>query len=228
MRFQDTIQFLNTQTLCWCFSTASGTHVEVHYRLMARGIPSTAIPIDPSGQVRTELYLDHWVSTQRALEAADKTIDIGDMSEDPFQPLELVDYPDDIDIELIVPLDFDDTSENKCDKQVDEHKVLIPGRFDVIFGRGKKYQNHTGNVRFRHIVDMHGEEYEGSCKYQKANIVEKVKRIIKESPGLFLRQSPDSGIWEEVDCPDEVEKKISHAFRARRTALKKQQMIEAR
>ena len=52
--------------------------------------------------------------------------------------------------------------------------VLVPRRFDVLFGRGKNTREHTGNLRAGHLVEMHQEEYEKAGKFEKTQIAERI------------------------------------------------------
>ena len=94
--------------------------------------------------------------------------------------------------------------------------------FPQVFGRGKGLQNRPGNVRFRHIVEMNLGQYEKSNRHDKTKLSESVMKIIQDSSGRFLKQSPTGGGWIEVEDMNEVRDKVSHAFRARRQALAKE------
>ena len=66
-----------------------------------------------------------------------------------------------------------------------------PGRFDVIFGRGKFSREHSGNQRCKHLATMHYEEYEKASKFQKSVIAENIIGIVQKSDGRFLE-------WDET------------------------------
>lgn len=88
--------------------------------------------------------------------------------------------------------------------------VLIPRRFDVLFGRGRDIRVHTGNLRAAHLVEMHQAEYEKATKSEKTNIAGKIVTMVHESRGRFLK-------WEEtgwLEVGDSLARdKISHFFR---------------
>lgn len=73
------------------------------------------------------------------------------------------------------------------------------GPLDVICARGKKALNHSGNVRFRALIDGSLEEY-STCKtkLEKSLIVSKVVDAVRQaSPyGGFIKQF--DGVWYEV------------------------------
>ena len=50
---------------------------------------------------------------------------------------------------------------------------LVPQPSDVLLGRGKQIQEHSGNVRFRKLLDMHLQRYEQVGKYEKTEIAER-------------------------------------------------------
>ena len=88
--------------------------------------------------------------------------------------------------------------------------VGVPGRFDVLLGRGKACHDHPGNVRLRHLVEEWADIYSCSCKKQKTRVTREILEMISNSSGRFLKES-DSG-WIEVS--QEVARlKVSHVFR---------------
>jgi hypothetical protein len=90
-----------------------------------------------------------------------------------------------------------------------EH-IVLPGRKDVLLGRGKSYQEHAGNVRYRHIIQTHKVNYEASRKFEKTVVAAIVIEIIKTDGGRFLKQDGES--WVKVD-DDTLRNKVSHDFR---------------
>lgn len=106
-----------------------------------------------------------------------------------------------------------------------EEFIVIPHRFDVLFGKDSSTRDHTGTRRALHVVEMHFEEYERLGKYQKTDVAEKIISIIHASGGRFLRQD-DEGAWREVPGV-EARKKIAHWFRHARTKRIKQQEEES-
>lgn len=88
--------------------------------------------------------------------------------------------------------------------------MILPRRFDVLFGRGKYTREHTGNLRALHLVEMHRAEYERAGKFEKTEIAERIIQIIHESLGRFLKWENEG--WVEVD--DTVARaKVAHFFR---------------
>ena len=93
--------------------------------------------------------------------------------------------------------------------------IIVPRRFDVLFGRGKNTSDHTGNLRAGHLVEMHREKYEQASKYHKTEISERIVSIIHESHGRFLKWDGGNG-WIQVEH-DLAREKISHFFRHMRS-----------
>lgn len=88
--------------------------------------------------------------------------------------------------------------------------VIVPRRFDVLFGRGRYTRQHTGNLRAGHLVEMYQEEYEKAGKYEKTMIAERIVTVIHRSYGRFLKWENIG--WVEVDN-EAAREKISHFFR---------------
>lgn len=102
--------------------------------------------------------------------------------------------------------------------QDNEDFILVPRRFDVLFGKGKREREHTGNLRALHLCDMYWEAYESSNKYGKTEVAEKIVLIIQQSGGRFLKPT-NSGAWVEVD-DTAAREKIAHFFRFMRSKNK--------
>ena len=98
-----------------------------------------------------------------------------------------------------------------AETDLETQKILIPHRFDVLFGRGTKVRCHTGNLRALHLVSLWKSRYDGAAnRSKKAEISERIVSIIHESGGRFLKWD-DNG-WVEVE--DEMARdKIAHYFR---------------
>mmetsp|Transcript_2901 Transcript_2901/g.6435 ORF Transcript_2901/g.6435 Transcript_2901/m.6435 type:complete len:599 (+) Transcript_2901:346-2142(+) len=97
------------------------------------------------------------------------------------------------------------------DKVSSDKGVIVPRRFDVLFGRGKNTREHTGNLRCVHLVEMHQDKYEAANKYAKTEIAERIVTMVYDSYGRFLKWDSKEG-WIEVDR-EAAREKISHFFR---------------
>ncbi|KAL3937354.1 MAG: hypothetical protein SGARI_002153 [Bacillariaceae sp.] len=93
--------------------------------------------------------------------------------------------------------------------------VIIPRRFDVLFGRGKTTREHSGNLRCNLLIEMYADQYEQANKVQKTIIAERIVAMVHESLGRFLKQEANKG-WVEVS-DEAAREKISHFFRFQRS-----------
>jgi len=95
--------------------------------------------------------------------------------------------------------------------------VHEPTSLDVLCGRGRPFQNHSGNIRMRSIIKSHRNRYINSPHQEKfaivIELVENVKRS-SEMPARFLRRvgNGESSCWVEVDDCTAYDK-VSHVLR---------------
>ncbi|KAG7357390.1 hypothetical protein IV203_002078 [Nitzschia inconspicua] len=94
--------------------------------------------------------------------------------------------------------------------------VETPTDQDVLFGRGRPYQSHPGNVNLHRLVALHKDRYERSRRFDKLAIADQIVYEIKsgggKTPGRFLRRVEGKDYWEEA--PDDVSReKVAHALR---------------
>ena len=95
-----------------------------------------------------------------------------------------------------------------------EMLIDIPGRYDVLIGRGKPYRNHTGNLYLHELVDIRRNEYESASRGQKKAIAESIVTTIQSHSGRFLSKDT-SGLWVPVSL-DVAREKVAHVFRTTR------------
>lgn len=97
------------------------------------------------------------------------------------------------------------------------------GQYDVLCTRGKSAFNHSGNVRFRSIIESHFEEY-GQCqtKLEKSlaviTIVEEVRKLSPE--GGFVKFCKAKNCYVEVG-DIKAREKIGHALRELKSNCRK-------
>ena len=98
---------------------------------------------------------------------------------------------------------------------------------DVLFGRGKPFQIHPGNVRLHQLVDERKHVYTMSRRDDKTMIATSIVNLIKREGGRFLRKyKNDKKKWMEVD--DIVARnKVSHALRGTGRELPSSKRIQA-
>jgi hypothetical protein len=96
--------------------------------------------------------------------------------------------------------------------------VDLPGRNDVLLGRGRIFQDHPGSVKLRNIVSSFLEEFKLASKHSKTVITWKVMEAMKGQGGRFLKRNAD-GWWVEVS-DEAAREKVGMSFR---TAKKQMQ-----
>ena len=97
----------------------------------------------------------------------------------------------------------------------DVNAPLVPGPKDVLLGRDKLAQIHSGNSHYLLLVDNRREEYENSKKNSsaKTEIAAEIVNAIKERGGRFLKRG--SVGWSVVD-DGSARDKVANAFRDKR------------
>jgi hypothetical protein len=90
--------------------------------------------------------------------------------------------------------------------------VDLPGARDVLFGRGKTNQEHSGNVVMRNIIAEYIPAYRVATKPEKGRIPLQVVQRIKREGGRFLKRDTDHGWWLQVS-DETARQKISMSFR---------------
>ena len=96
--------------------------------------------------------------------------------------------------------------QSRCVSRIEEN--------DVLFGRGKIYQNHKGNIRMRQIVSKHKKKYKSLKRTEKWGMVEAVYQEITDGGARFLKKSVGSDTWVLVSKEIALEK-VSHTFRSK-------------
>lgn len=126
------------------------------------------------------------------------------------------------------PLSVPDGMEQRVKRTVPEshgQRVGVPSRNDVLFGRGKGFQNHIGNQKYRQMIEDCLETYEQANKEQKTRIAEEIiDFILLQAEGRFLKDMDGSG-WRIVSDPVALRQKVAHAFRGLRDRKEKEQNL---
>eukprot|EP00934_Nitzschia_sp_Nitz4_P005223 Nitzschia sp. Nitz4//scaffold37_size175936//85170//86912//NITZ4_002048-RA/size175936-processed-gene-0.223-mRNA-1//-1//CDS//3329549794//5213//frame0 len=93
--------------------------------------------------------------------------------------------------------------------------IVVPGQNDVLLGRGKGFYQHTGNIRFRALVEDRFPHYERArTSAEKKRLTCEVIGLIRTSGGRFLKDDSKCG-W--VIVTEEVARqKVAHVFRSLR------------
>lgn len=88
--------------------------------------------------------------------------------------------------------------------------VFVPGHLDILLGRGRRCQEHSGNMRLRNLVEDCKPVYDNASRKEKTLISQEIVDNVKKNSHHFLKDE-DEG-WVEVD--DNIARlKVSHTFR---------------
>eukprot|EP00934_Nitzschia_sp_Nitz4_P000192 Nitzschia sp. Nitz4//scaffold67_size101165//80902//82521//NITZ4_004540-RA/size101165-processed-gene-0.120-mRNA-1//-1//CDS//3329556507//192//frame0 len=90
-------------------------------------------------------------------------------------------------------------------------KIDIPGLHDVILGRGKVFQDHSGNQHMRSYVRELLDDFKISEKDGKRVATEKVVSMVHAKMGRFLKRNDDG--WFETVSEKEAFEKVAASFR---------------
>ena len=101
-----------------------------------------------------------------------------------------------------------------------DSQIDIPGRNDVLMGKGKPLQDHSGNVALRALVNIYLEDYQAAKKNDKVNYVNKVYDIITKSKhGRFLKKN-EKGWWVLADDEKDAREKVGKTFTSELYSIK--------
>ena len=85
-----------------------------------------------------------------------------------------------------------------------------PSANDVLIGRGRRNQNHSGNQRYQSIIKSLKPEYDAAPKSLRGLYGKQIINLIHNlsPPGRFLRKDKVSGSWIELDTKEAVQRGI--------------------
>lgn len=93
-------------------------------------------------------------------------------------------------------------------------QAVQPTNQDVVFGRGRRYDNHPGNVQFHHIIGTYMKQYATAGNRAEKNAVAASVANNVCATGRFLKYDERCGGWIVAD-PDSTWKKVRQALRYR-------------
>jgi hypothetical protein len=111
---------------------------------------------------------------------------------------------------------FEDAIDPNAERVYKLHKS------DVVFGRGRGFQDHPGNQRMRDMIEKYKTQYHSLKREGKRKLVESVYKEIKDGGGRFLKKlngEYEEDIWVVVDRPIAFQK-VSHTMRCRKSIIK--------
>jgi hypothetical protein len=102
-----------------------------------------------------------------------------------------------------------------------------PSEHDVLLGRGKRAQYHTGNTKMRSLLEEHLGTYSTRGKVNRRSaVLAVVDGVLTKYGGRFLKKTSKNGDWEILpDGSKDVQDKIYHDFRTMRSILKKREAL---
>jgi len=91
-------------------------------------------------------------------------------------------------------------------------RIVIPSHSDVLFGRGKPFRRHVGNLYFTSLVEERLSTY--LMTKEKTKIIEDLVDKIVSAGGRFLKQDGPGKPWLAVEHP-QAKEKTAQSFRTR-------------
>jgi hypothetical protein len=95
-------------------------------------------------------------------------------------------------------------------------RVVVPGPYDVLLGRGRLRQEHLGNVRYRFLIAQHMEWHNQAPRHLKPIIAVSIVEKVKEYAGRFLK---DDGAGWVIASEKVARAKVAHSFRDLRSSV---------
>lgn len=194
-----------------------GSDMELQYFLQSLGIPTADLPVDTKGNLRQDvidrLFQEEWGKCKKA-------------SDTQVTNPTVVNTANKGTATVPIEAQGDDTMTNDANINLPTMHVLPPPTIqplpnDVLFGRGIGCQNHSGNIRFREIMEGYKLQYDIVPRAKRGIIMGTLREALKANGTRFLKSNKD-GQWEECTAP-EIDKKIGQFFRS----LRKQQKRES-
>eukprot|EP00980_Cylindrotheca_fusiformis_P028381 scaffold22596_cov131-Cylindrotheca_fusiformis.AAC.10 len=100
-----------------------------------------------------------------------------------------------------------------------DNPILRADTRDILFGRGKAFNNHPGNKRMREIVDKYRRTFQAMNRGEKRTVVRIVYSELIEGGARFLKRKKGDDEWMEV-CADLAMEKVGHSLRCKRGRVK--------
>ena len=99
-------------------------------------------------------------------------------------------------------------------------RVKKPSDNDILFGRGRRFQEHHGNKRMLSLIESRRQHYQNQPRNKKRQTVESLYDEISQGGARFLKYLDEENVWVEVNIPIALEK-IFHTLRSKRRNEKK-------
>jgi hypothetical protein len=213
-----------------------GNDEECLQELQRCGISVTSFPITSDGNICLGNQLKTWLNEKRKEgqvdsgepERMDLTFNEPLSSDESKSSMALkVDDDDQSDLKLVPVFSDPNTLPSTKPQKSVVQPIVTPTSNDVLMGRGRRFQNYAGNVKFRIYLQGHEAGYNSADRNGKSSIAMALVSSIKASGTRFLQRSSEMNgeeLWVEID-DKEAHEKVVQCFR---TARKKDILKKAR
>ena len=77
---------------------------------------------------------------------------------------------------------------------------IVPRIEDILFGRGRRINNHPGNIRFREVVDKYKLEYHRANRVDKQILSRRIVAALRNAtpPSRFLIKDKETNTWDDA------------------------------
>mmetsp|Transcript_35772 Transcript_35772/g.86535 ORF Transcript_35772/g.86535 Transcript_35772/m.86535 type:complete len:489 (+) Transcript_35772:75-1541(+) len=180
-----------------------GTNMELQYQLRSYGIPIDTFPLDMDGNIRGSIinlwFFNHQEQLRTGVSPWQSHVPgVGENEANRSSPISSVAPPTTVEV----------PREKFCTTTA----FITPSDGDVLSGRGRFFQNHPGNVRFREFVEQHSNEYDKLERHQRMIFTTKLTHILHARNVRFVKQTTRAD-WVVMDF-SEVRSKVSQQFRS--------------
>eukprot|EP00980_Cylindrotheca_fusiformis_P005718 scaffold1192_cov58-Cylindrotheca_fusiformis.AAC.12 len=159
-----------------------GSGMEIQYTLQSHGISLSTCPVDSCGEIRQKV-LDSWYGNHlEYMKSTGLCVD-----------------------QLVCSIP------SGTREVLNSHPNFDVRESDVLLGRGRRFQEHPGNVRFRNALEDYRDAYDSARRNQKRRITVALREMLAADGFRFLKQVDDTN-WVESDSKA-VEDKIGQLFR---------------
>ena len=112
---------------------------------------------------------------------------------------------------------------------INNNMDALPSDNSILFGRGRAYNSHPGNLKMRLILDKYRDEYRRALKGEKAKLVRRIYDELVAGGMKFMKQVEEGQAWVEVDMNSAIQK-VGHSlrnpkYRSKPTTTKKVQSL---
>jgi hypothetical protein len=158
---------------------------------MPFGIPTKVLPIDGDGKLKLDT-VDPWIAERKRVEAERRELELLEESRKKEEQNRGADADAALDV-----LDY-------------------PRSTDVLFGRGKPFQEYPGNIQFGELIQKYWKLHQQSDRFEKCTISVQIVQHARASGVRFLKKN-DSGqgrVGGWIPVNDKVAReRVSHTMR---------------